>query len=168
MLHFKDDSSSFIFTKEIFVSNKNIDLPSTKIIFKKQLWAYETFSSSYLGSCSYIKSKVKAATHVKLSFNTSFKSSDSAYSSDSTSYTNMSLFSNYASKWLSISHLFQLNSLLPNWCSTFILSTLNILHRLLDKEKPNLYSFILKELLSRSILLWFNSRIFEMCVSYNL
>ena len=60
--------SSSNFIKGTLGSNKTLDSPSLKIVFKKNLGAYETFSSSCLGASCWIKSKVEAAKHLKSSF----------------------------------------------------------------------------------------------------
>ena len=71
--HFKDDYSSSNFSQEIVGFNKTLDLPLSKIIHKKTLGSFKTFSSSHLDPSSLRKSKVKAAKHLKYSFKTSFK-----------------------------------------------------------------------------------------------
>ena len=89
--HFKDDSSSSNFTKEILGFRKTPDLTSSKIIFKKTSGCFKTFSSSYLGPTFCSKSKSKAEKHPKSSFNTRLKPSDSSCSSRSTSSRNRGL-----------------------------------------------------------------------------
>ena len=72
---FKHDFSSSYFTKQVLGCNKTTCLPLSKIIHKKTLGCFKTFSSSYLGPSSCSKSKIKAAKHIKSSFKISFKSS---------------------------------------------------------------------------------------------
>ena len=92
--HFKDDSSSPNFIKEIVGCTNPPDSPPSKIIFKKALGLYGTCSSFCFGASSCRKSKVKSLKHLKSFFKTRPKSSGSAYSSSSTSSRNVSLISN--------------------------------------------------------------------------
>ena len=119
-------------------SNKTLDSPSSKIIFKKTLGAYETFSSSCLGASSCSKSNVKHAKHVKSSFKNRHKSSDFTYSSSSTSSRNRSLTS---TSLVNGEHFHVFSSL--SLCVLidvllFYLSALIIMHYAFDKGKQNI------------------------------
>ena len=91
--YLKDDYSSSNFATEILESKNKLHSTSSKIIFKKTLEAYKTFSSSYLGVSSCSKSKFEATKHLKSSFRTKSKSTDSSYSYSSKSSSNRILIS---------------------------------------------------------------------------
>ena len=92
------------------------NLPSSKIIIEKTLGTYETYSSSYLGMSTCIKSKVIAVKYVKYFCSSRLKTSCPVHSFCSTS------LSDRISTSLSLENGDQsINS------STLVVSTLSIL-----------------------------------------
>ena len=120
--------------------NKTLDLPSSKTIHKKTLGAYETFSSSYLGTSSCSKPKVKATKQFKSSFKTSFKSSSCTYSSSSTSSRTRILIPSMLANGEQLHVFSDTTVLVLISVLLFYLSTLKLLHRPFDKGKENIFT----------------------------
>ena len=126
------------------MSNKTSDSPSSKIIFKKNLGAYETFIYSYLGASSCRKSKFKAAKYINSSFKNRHQSSYYACSSSSSSSKNRNLTSNILVNGEPF-HTFS-NSVVWFLIAILLLclSTLKLLRRPFNEAK-HLHTFILKQ-----------------------
>ena len=125
-------------------SNKTLDSSSSKIISKKTLGSFNTFSFSCLGLSSYRKYKAKAAKHHKSSFKNSFKPSDHSCSSRS---RNVSLISTM----LVNGDPFHISQDLEFWVliamSLLYFSILKLMCCPFDKVRCDLHAFMLKQLI---------------------
>ena len=129
--------SSSNFTKEILGSHKTLDFSSSKIIFKKTLGAYKTFSSFYLGTSSYSKSKIKATKNLNYSFEIRPKTTASVYSFSSTTTRSISLISTILGSGDKFNVVFNAAVWFFTVAQLLFLSLLKILHRPFDKGKQN-------------------------------
>ena len=133
-------------------SSKALDLPlskiifktSFKIIFKKTSGSFKPLSTSRFDPYSWSKSNAKAAKHPKYSFNNSFKSLDSSYSSRCTSSRSGSLIPTRLFKGEPFHGFSNLVVLILIDVLLLCFSTLKLMHRPFDKERHDLHAFIFK------------------------
>ena len=118
--------------------NETLDLLLSKIINKKTLGIYETFSSSYLGVSSCSKPEVKATKYLKSYFKTSSKSSSCAYSYSHAPFRNRSLIPTMLANGEQLHVCSDTTVLVLIVILLFYLSKIKLLHRSFDKGKENI------------------------------